>query len=286
MEALAPDERARFRADLGTALDLAGRSTVKKTRRSAASAFGRWATFCAELGHDATLSDIPDGEDKLCYLLVFGMRYRSQGARASGRPVKSGSVDKALLAVGKGFTDLGLLDPRKQVHGSSANHPVLTAFLKRLSDEDDPASRAYPANVLVIRALYDVLDVDDPKWGALNRHIIDLIIVAFYWLLRPAEYLESSSEEARSQAFKLGAVGFKIDDTYYSALTAPLNDENILSRITCAGLTFSDQKNTVRGEAVGHALQPLRQEVVLGHTDIRHQRLAPRCSQHRVAHWH
>ena len=111
MEALAPAERARFSADLSTALDLAGQSSVKKTRRSAASAFGRWAAFCEELGHDATLSDIPDGEDKLCYLLVFGMRYRSQGARASGRPVKSGSVDKALLAVGKGFTDLGLLDP-------------------------------------------------------------------------------------------------------------------------------------------------------------------------------
>ena len=208
MEALAPADRARFRADLSTALDLAGQSSVKKTRRSRASAFGRWAAFCAELGHDATLSSIPDSEDKLCYLLVFGMRYRSRGgtSRASARPVKSGSVDKALLAVGQGFTDLGLLDPRKQVLGSSANHPVLTAFLKRLSDKDDPASRACPANVLVIGALCDILDVDDPKWGALNRHVIDLIIVAFHWLLCPAECLESSSEEARSQAFCLGAV--------------------------------------------------------------------------------
>ena len=92
-------------------------------------------------------------------------------------------MDKAPLAVGKGFTDLGFHDPRKQVLGSTANHPVLTAFLKRLSDEDDPASRAHPANILVIQALCDILDVDDPKHGTLNRHIIDLIIVAFYWLL-------------------------------------------------------------------------------------------------------
>ena len=183
------------------------------------------------------------------YLLVFGLRYRRKGA--TNNPVRADTVDKALHAVAEGLTNLGRPDPRKSGPRGEF-HPVYTAFLKALRDEDDPSTRAYPANITILRELYNVLDVHDPKFGALNEHIIDLIIVAFYWLLRPAEYTESSDKTSRTQAFLYRQIHLTIDGRVYHAPTAPLNDVNVIQRIEYACLEFADQKNAVRGEQVGH----------------------------------
>ena len=69
------------------------------------------------------------------------MRYQSKGRQ--NQPVRSGTVDKALLAVAKGITDLGGADPRKDLV-SGKFHPLYTSFLKALANDDDPPSRAYP----------------------------------------------------------------------------------------------------------------------------------------------
>ena len=207
MAAGSPAERECFATDLRTALDLSAQANTKRTRATTANTFGRWVAFCASLGHDPTLSAIPGGEDKLCYMLAFGLRYRRHGAR--DHPVRAGSVGTALLAVGQGISNLGVSDPRHEVvllpDGKRlvSNRPLLTTFLKRLKDEDAPSSRAYPANVTILRQIPNALDFDDPQFGILNRVVFDLIIVAFYWLLRPAEYLHSTVPGARSQAFLL-----------------------------------------------------------------------------------
>ena len=156
MDAAPASARARFQTDLGAALQIASLSTTTQTRSSENATFGRWATFCAGLSQDPTLSRVPEREDKLCYLLVFAMRYRRTGAR--GQPVRADAVEKALLAVGKGMANLGVGDPRKASPGSDRNHPALAGFLKRLSDEDEPSTRAYPANLTIIEALFEVLD--------------------------------------------------------------------------------------------------------------------------------
>ena len=56
-------------------------------------------------------------------------------------------------------------------------------FLKHLHDQDDLATRVYPANVIIIHSLYDILDIDHPNEGQLNRSIINLITATFFWLL-------------------------------------------------------------------------------------------------------
>lgn len=160
-------------------------------------------------------------------------------------------MDKALLAVGQGITHLGERDPRK-LRGSDGLHPLLASFLKALRDEDDPATRAYPANVSILRQLYTVLDFEDDEFGPLNEHVADLVVVAFFFLLRPAEYTDSPATESRSQAFLLKHIHLTVDGVTYNAATAPLNDRNSISRITYASLEFLDQKNAVRGELVGH----------------------------------
>ena len=191
-----------------------------------------------------------DAAQRLNYLLVFGIRYRRLGA--TNNPVRADTVDTALLAVGQGIADLGIPDPRKASRESNSLNPVLTDFLKALRDEDDPQTRAYPANITILRALREVLDFQHPQHGVLNQHTVDLIIVAFYWLCRPAECTRAETDNARSQAFLFRHIHLTIDDTSYCAPDAPLNDLNSLSRIRNATLQFDDQKNAVRGESVSH----------------------------------
>ena len=197
---------------------------------------------------------MPDGEDKLTYIITFAYRYSLVGQR--NKPVKSDQVSKVLKAVGEGISNMGLRDPRFPVSPfgitASTQYKLLTDFIKALKKQEDPANRSYPVNALIIRAVFDVLDVLDPKFGTLNCHVQNLMVLAFFWLLRPAEYLNSETEEARSQAFRLQDIHFTIHGTIYNACTAPLHDENDLKRITFASLQFSDQKNAVRGEQVGH----------------------------------
>ena len=254
MAAVDPSCRDRFAIDLLSSLEAAGRDTVKKTSDARERHWEGWCEFCAEHNKQPHLSDVAGQESKLCYLLVYGLRYRTVGR--TGKPVKAGSVADALLAVGTGITHLGFPDFRKTVGGGDTNHPLLASFLKALRDEDDPSKRAYPVNITIIRALYETLDTNHPLEGQANRTAIDLIIVGFYWLLRPAEYLKTESDNSRSQAFRLMDIMFRVRrhnqrPTHLPANNPSLNDLNPNAYVY-ASLTFDDQKNGVRGEAVGH----------------------------------
>ena len=209
---------------------------------------GHWKTFCDSVGCDLSLRDVVGLDQRLAHLLVYGLRYRQRGQ--TNNAVRSATVGKALAAVGKGIADLGQPDPRLDPTTGKL-HSLLSAFLKSMENEDDPSSRAYPANITILRALPEALDTEHEEYGVLNTHLIDLIIIAFWWLLRPAEYLHSSTPEARSQAFQLKHIHLTLNGTVYNALNAPLNDSNITS-IEFASLEFDDQKNAVKGEQVGH----------------------------------
>ena len=242
--------RRSFETDLRLALHTAGTADTVKTNQAKDSIFAKWAAFCHELGHTSTLRLVQSKEDKLCYMLVFGLRHRRRKG-LTGQPVRADTVADALAAVGQGMANLGAGDPRKAYPGARENHPLLTAFLRALANDDDPATRACPVNLTIIEALFTTLDVDHPRWGSFNAHVIDIILVAFFWLLRPAEYLEGSGD-TRSEAFEFQDVEFNIENRYYHAPTAPLNDERIILRMSHSHLTFSDQKNAVRGEKIGH----------------------------------
>jgi hypothetical protein len=249
LAAAAPAARDGFHTDLRLALQIADRALVPKTRQSRASVFALWTTFCHDHGQQPSLCDVPLPETRLSYLLVFGLRIRRRLSSQTGKSVRSGTVEDALLAVGQGITALGFPDPRKQAPGSSRNHPLLASFLQALSAEDDPSTRSYPVNVTILRHLLlsAAAAVADPT----QRHLADLCIVAFFWLLRPGEYLLTSSA-GRSEAFRLCDIAFLIAGRLIPATAASLHDLSEL-HIERAYLTFNDQKNAVRGEQISHA---------------------------------
>jgi len=121
--------------------------------------------------------------------------------------------------------------------------------------DDEPSHRSYPANITIIQQLYSTLDISSTGLhSALHRHTINLIIVAFYWLLRPAEYTETAEQDGRSQADRLCDVQFTIGQTAWEAATPdlPLNDANDVLALKAASVRFVDQKNAVKGEQIHH----------------------------------
>ena len=227
-------------------MQLASTARVSKTVTARNKIFNLWLRFCAEHSVQATLEDIPES-DRIAYLLVFGMHYREKGQ--TGKPVRASTVRDALLAVGTGITDMDGQDPRKP-KGSDKYHPLLSDFFAAMERHDDPSTRAYPVNLTILRNLPKVLDTEHPTEGQANKHVIDLCILGFFWMLRPSEYLDSSAE-TRSQAFRLCDMHFTIAGTQHLASALTLNDEK-MRQISAATLTFSDQKTGARGEQIGH----------------------------------
>lgn len=75
----------------------------------------------------------------------------------------------------------------------------------------------------------------------------DLMIIAFFFLMRPGEYCNSSGQ---SHPFKIQDVQFYQESCLLNHMTA---SEQSLQHCSFITLTFTTQKNAVRGERVGHA---------------------------------
>jgi hypothetical protein len=99
----------------------------------------------------------------------------------------------------------------------------------------------------------------------------DMIIITFFFLLRPGEYTDNNKDP-----FRLTDTQLFIRDTRLPLLTAPAL-ELCLARF--ASLTFTSQKNGVRGKVIGLAcsgnpyLCPV--QAIICHVLYLHSHMAP-----------
>jgi len=172
-----PGTRDDFAADVRAALQTADSAVIAKTRRARVYVFQDWNEFCVFHNQNPSLCDVVDDEARLCFLLVFGLRRRQSRTGPTGQPIRAGTVASALLAVGQGIANLGQPAPRLQASGKP--HALLSSFLSALTDEDDPATRAYPANLAIVRRVSDVLDFGHAKHGLIiNAGVADKNIIS------------------------------------------------------------------------------------------------------------
>lgn len=75
--------------------------------------------------------------------------------------------------------------------------------------------------------------------------IADMIVLAFFFLLRPGEYTATKSD---TTPFRLCDVRLSVGGQYIDIFTAT---PELLNTADFASLTFTDQKNGVRGEVIG-----------------------------------
>ena len=110
--------------------------------------------------------------------------------------------------------------------------------------QDPPPDRVKPVPVTVIRhILFAALAGASPG----NLAIADMIALAFFFLLRPGEYTATASD---TTPFQLADVQLFVGLTRLDLTAA--TDAELLSATFCS-LTFSTQKNSVRGEVIGLA---------------------------------
>lgn len=239
-----------FQSDVRAALSIASNATTVKHKATCSSLFLAFGAYVNQFGVGAALREVSQREDQLTYMLAFGYSYSLRPGRNQDT-VRADTVGKAMAAVGQGLTKLGVPDPRKTGPGPRDFDPLYLSFMAGLRELDGPATRAYPANITIVKGCRRCLDFDHPEWGLTNQLVLDLVVAGFFWLLRPAEYLYSSAE-GRSQAFRFCDITLTIRGTIYLAPTAPLHDVNNIRLIDQACLTFTDQKNAVKGEQIGH----------------------------------
>ena len=201
-----------------------------------------WVTFCSSIGQDALLTKI---SNKVSVLQIFAHRVRT-GTLARNRrrlQVRSRTVEDYLRSVGQGFTSVGSPDPRKDPFHHNTDFRLYRQ-LRCYAKQDPPPDRVKP---LPLGLLHNVRELAVLAGDDTSLAVSDLAYMGFFWLLRPGEYCSSTE----SHPFRLCDVQLFIGDRRIDALTCPLAE---LALVNFATLTFTTQKNCVRGEIIGHGL--------------------------------
>ena len=137
---------------------------------------------------------------------------------------------------------MGAKDPRLDTFGKQDFR--LTRMYSAWKKADSPPARVEPVPmVLLMRAA----DLATPT--VQDHATIDCIWMAFYFLLRPGEYANASGDA--THPFHLQDVEFKIGAQHFTNVER-CTVLQFLSA-TFVSLTFTTQKNGVKGEKLAHA---------------------------------
>jgi len=109
--------------------------------------------------------------------------------------------------------------------------------------EDPPANRVKPIPIQVIRRIAFIAQ-SLPEDAHTLRATADMIIIAFFYLLRPGEYTDSPSD---TTPFSFGDVQLLLGHQRLDLLTCPIA---LLKEARGGSLTFTTQKNGITNEVI------------------------------------
>ena len=231
--------RDEFGADLCLAQAASRTGIVSQRANTQDWTWAIWEQFCSELDISPFLDSVPD---PIPYLQVFAQRYRDGRLSKSTLGVRSRTVEQALRDIGQTLAKLGSPDPRLT---SPRNLDLrLSHQLRSYAKDDPPPSRVQPAPLHLLHYLRPLATT---PW---TQAVCDISLLGFFFLCRPGEYTYPSDAETRNSPFRLMDVTFFHDGRQLPAATTPIAE---LLPATSVYLTFTDQKNGVRGERVGHS---------------------------------
>lgn len=140
--------------------------------------------------------------------------------------------------MGQTLALLGLRDPTKDRDG---NRDIrIQRLLSCWKKEDGPPSRAAPIQVKILRdAAAHSRNSDTPR----GRATADLMWIAFFFCMRPGEYAQTQG----GHPFTIRDTAFLNAGRWTSATTIDPADA---FRASSVALTFTEQKNGVKGEKI------------------------------------
>jgi len=240
LAAAPPAHRAQFEADLRSAAADTARGVVTARARSTCNLWQIWTSYCVDVGADPFLLAY---DDPIPLLQVYALRYRLGTLSASGRPVKKRQVEEALRAIGQTLSGLGFPDPRFPSTGGGKLEFRLRRQLAGYQRADPAPSRVKPIPIAVLQfAAATAASQNTP----FSLTLVDMLILAFFFLLRPGEYVSSSSADAAP--FRFANVHLFCGNRKLHLERA--SDQELWSA-TFVGLEFTNQKNCVKGEIIG-----------------------------------
>ena len=235
-----PAEALCFRRDFSIAQKTVTTGVSAGRAKSSDTSWRQWTEFTDSLGLDPFLEAF---EDKVPILQVFGQRVRTGELAADRNPIRSRSVEDYIRHVAQTFLHVGANDPRLNTAGNIDFR--LNRTYASWKKQDPPPNRVKPIPISVIRQIAIIAQTLDPSVSPLLCATADMIIIAFFFLLRPGEYTDSPSDTG---PFTFGDVQLCIGSRRLNLLTCPIQE---LREARFATLTFTDQKNGVRGEVIG-----------------------------------
>jgi hypothetical protein len=232
----AQNELCRALGSVTTAMQ----SGVSRGRQHSAAVYERiWNQFCQQYELDPDFTSTPD---PIPWLQVFADGVRTGRHSASGHCVRSGTVADAICFVSQAYTLLGKRDPRWATDTNTIDLR-LSRQIKGYAKDDAPPSRVKPIPLPILREATSLAQrAGDPT----SLATIDMLWIAFFFLLRPGEYTRPSEY---SHPFRIQDVQLWQESMAVDLLTCPLVQ---LQTCTFVSLTFAEQKNGNRGDAIGH----------------------------------
>jgi hypothetical protein len=147
--------------------------------------------------------------------------------------------------VGQTLALLGARDPRITANGKLDIR--LTRQSRYYKRHEDPPTRVKPIPIAILLDAVDgALALAGPGDQAI-RACADMVTLAYFFVLRPGEYVVSSGE--LSAPFRFGDAELFIGQRRLDCRQCTDAD---IQAATFVMLTFSNQKNSVRGEKIGH----------------------------------
>lgn len=233
------ETRDEFRSDLGLVEKTFSAGVTLKRARAQENHWERWAEFCHGHNLDPFLRDCVD---PIPILQTFGQRYQDGRLAPSQRAVASRTVEDALRAIGQKYTSVGSTDPRKNCFGEIDFR--VRRQLKSYAKADGPPIRVKPVPVTIV--LYILGQAFGAIRSAGKSAVADMIVIAFYYLLRPGEYTGTATDDT---PFRLQDILLHKGTIYLNHRTEPAHR---LMQATSAAYIFTRQKNGVRNEHIVH----------------------------------
>ena len=238
MENAEPEARDAFFHHLSLAEEERFSSVSVKRAQTKDSQWQVWIAFCKSLGINQHLENVGP---KLPILSVFASQLRQGLIAPSKHSLRANTVADYVCTVAETIASLGTeVDPRFGINGKL--HILLQQQYKSYRNDDPPPDRVKPVPLGLI--LHVVQHLQGTPMGAAKA---DLIIIAFWFLLRPGEYC--FNPDGDNAPFRLQDVSFEYFSETVNAALLPIP---LLGPLPEVHLRFTIQKNMTRDEDISH----------------------------------
>ena len=179
LSGLDPGAQLRFRSGLRAASQAVSEGVSSGRATACVGHWTKWLAHCDDLGLDPFLKTF---SNKIPILQVFIQQVCTGELAANGNKIRARSAEDYLRSVAQAFLAMGAADPR--LNSALKTDFRISRMLAAWKRKDPPANRVKPIPIAVIRRIAHVAQRLPPEAHFL-RAFADMIIIAFFFLLRP-----------------------------------------------------------------------------------------------------